>query len=103
MEKDDRLPIDLESLFERTLLHEMLHTKVGGATVDVKGKINTGDNSGFRYASSLAFSAWKDAEANAYLGLIGWLLHKGFALLNNRLVSIEPQTKTGNTAPQTRS
>lgn len=46
LERDDQLPIDLYALFEKILPYEMSHTKVGGASVDAKGGIFTGNNAG---------------------------------------------------------
>ena len=65
-------------LFETAALHELGHTRAGGSLIDVVPAhgVNVFWFYGWLHVKSLGALAWRSAEANAYHGLIGWLIEK---------------------------
>lgn len=84
-------------LFETTTLHELGHTRAGGSLIDIPPApgSNVVGTAGWFHVRSLGARAWTTSEANAYHGLIGWLINRlGLVpLANGQLVRIAQQSQ----------
>ena len=91
-------PIDMFGAFETATLHELGHTRAGGSLIDVRPTPGTNIVGfyGWFHVRSLGAQAWTSAEANAYHGLIGWIIEKWglIPLANGQLVRIAQQSQS---------
>lgn len=85
-------PIDMFGSFETATLHELGHTRAGGSLIDVRPApgLSIVGFYGWSHVRSLGARAWTSSEANAYHGLIGFIIDKRglIPLANGQLVRI---------------
>ena len=73
-------PFDLYGEFERTILHELGHTRSGGGLDDLPSRDpSTFGNSGWKYATSV-LNPIENAESHAILGIGGKIIQLGFSV-----------------------
>lgn len=73
-------PSDLYGELERALLHELGHTRSGGALDDEPSRFpGTVGSSGWKYATSV-LEPIKNAESHAIFGIGGKIIQLGFAI-----------------------
>ncbi|KAL9076094.1 MAG: hypothetical protein Q9161_001141 [Pseudevernia consocians] len=73
-------PFDLYGELERTILHELGHTRSGGGLDDLPSRDpSTFGNSGWKYATSV-LSPIENAESHAILGIGGKIIQLGFSV-----------------------
>ncbi len=87
-------PIDLYSLLEAAILHELTHTKAGMESDDIasllQGAVGSG---GWLYAVSVSAQGSNNAESLSLFGLGAKLVELGFSVDKNGVLTVIPTSK----------